>query len=58
VKPSRKRLNDLREPEIQNLDRCGVRDEDVSRLQVAMHDPPGVRSREAVGELQDHVEKL
>ena len=49
----------LGEPEVENLGVAGARDEDVRRLDVAVHDPLLVRRRQRLGhlgaELQQHL---
>ena len=42
----------LREAEVEDLDEAVARDHDVLGLQVAVHDPGGVRLREPVGDLR------
>ena len=39
----------LRQAEVQHLGVAGARDEDVGRLDVAVHDPLGVRGRQRLG---------
>src|SRR5207245_3003284 len=40
------------EAEVEDLQTAVVREEEVFRLQVAVHDAPGVRGREPAGELE------
>ena len=47
----------LRQPEIEDFCRTPVRDENVRRLDIAMHDAPGMRRVERIGDLRAPIEQ-
>jgi hypothetical protein len=51
-------VGELRQAEVQDFDLSAARDEDVGRLDVAMHDVARMRGLERLGDLDAVVEQL
>jgi hypothetical protein len=50
------RADRFRQSEIENLDAAVARDQDVVRLQIAVHDSSRVRSRESIRDLHRQIQ--
>jgi len=50
-------VGNLCEPEVEHFDDAGWRDDDVGRLQIAVHDAPLVRHIQSVGDLRRDRER-